>query len=414
MSRTPNARGVTDADRRGRDPITLRLADLVLPSSPEAFLRDDWGRAARWFGGNVGEQAQAILDLPAFELLLGTLNRAHEGWLHLARNGRKPVPADMVDAEGMLDLARIRAEFQDGETLYLTKAHRVCVPLMHLCRAVEVDLRALGVWLRAPVSAHVFLTPPRSQGFPPHRDEHGSFILQLEGVKEWDVYEDVEGQNEPRRPGRVEVSVPPMAQHTFSLTAGDVLYIPEWWVHAARTSDEHSLHVTLRMFPLRWIDLLEAVLPHLSALDQAVPNDSAGTASRISDSLGTLLDSSNVRDQLPALVRRFLERTVVPVTPLPDDGFGTMLTVQQVRSTTWLGKAAGVACAVAADGGTATLAFPGGTLSGPAELETVFEYVAAADRFRAVDLPTARGEYDRTALARKLVLAGILKVEGTP
>ena len=39
--------------------------------------------------------------------------------------------------------------------------------------------------LRIPVSANLYLTPEEERGFNPHYDMDDTFILQLEGVKEW-------------------------------------------------------------------------------------------------------------------------------------------------------------------------------------------------------------------------------------
>jgi hypothetical protein len=317
----------------------------------------------------------------------------------------------------MLDLTALRAAFHAGDTLYLTKAHRAWPPLMRLCRGVENELRGDGVRLRAPVSAHVFLTPPRSQGFAAHRDEHASLVLQLEGTKDWDVYEeDPDDDGQPRAPyrtGRVDVDRLRAVRQTFTLTPGNVLYLPEWWVHAARTGDRHSLHVTLRVFPLRWVDLLTAVLPQVDGLDRPVPHERAGSdgAARLAEDLVARLTSARVRAAISPLVRSHLDGTRVPTTALPDDGLGGVLAADRLGVTTRLARSAGTACAVATHGDVATLSFPGGTLTGPAELGPVFTYIADAVRFRPADLPAVGGEYDRTALARELLLAGVVRVE---
>ena len=388
----------------------LRLADLIRPVPLPAFLGEDWQRAARHYPSGLGGRGAELLDLASFELLLSTLNRAHEGWLHLVREGSRPVPDRMVDAEGMLRLAPVRAAFRDGHTLYLTKAHRVAAPLMRLGRAVEEDLRGQGVRLRSPVSAHVFLTPPRSRGFPPHRDEHASLVLQLEGTKDWEVYPDVRRPDEPRRPGLVgpgELGGPPT---TVRLSAGDALYVPEWWVHAARTGEAHSLHVTLRLFPLRWLDVLRAVLPDLAALDRPVPR-AAGGPEAVVRGLCRLLDGDAVRARLPDAVRVLLERMDVPETVLPDDGLGGILAAPRIDAATSLVRAAGMVCTVRRDGEEVRIGYPGGSMSGPVALEPVFRYVATVGRLRPADLPAASGEYDRVGLARELVLAGILRPE---
>ena len=49
----------------------------------------------------------------------------------------------------------------------------------------------------------------------------------------------------------------------FTLSAGEVLYVPSGHVHAARATDEPSLHLTLGLYPLRVLDVaIEAVAAH--------------------------------------------------------------------------------------------------------------------------------------------------------
>lgn len=388
------------------------LADLIRPALSGVILKG-WGRTARHFADCLAGRTEEILGLSSFEQLIATLPRADDGWLHLVRESARPVPADMLDTEGMLRLPQVRAAFLEGETLYLTKAHRISGPLMHLCRAVEVDLAAAGIRLRAPVSAHVFLTPPESRGFQPHRDGHGSLILQLHGSKEWEVYDDVGAADGPRRPGPVATDALAGELQTFKLTAGDVLYVPEWWVHAARASDRGSLHVTLRMFPLRWVDVLVASVPEVAALEEPVPSDRVRDAPDLAAGLMRMLQRTDVRDGLGVAARAFGRRTSVPGTALPDDGLGSALAVRTLEPTSWLTRSAGAICTVTRRGGTVELCFPGGSVTGPAALEPVFRHLAMAVRLRPADLPDAAGDYDRVGLVRELVRAGILTVEPT-
>jgi hypothetical protein len=391
--------------------IAPGLADLVQPASPAQFL-EGWGHTARHFAGSLAGQTEEILDLASFEQLLATLPRAGDGWLHMVRETARPVPADMFDADGMLRLAQVRAAFRGGETLYLTKAHRISRPLMHLCRAVEVDLAAAGIRLRAPVSAHVFLTPPESRGFKPHRDGHGSLILQLHGSKDWEVYDDVSGLQGPRRTGPVTTHALPGEPQTFTLTAGDVLYIPEWWVHAARASAQGSLHATLRLFPLRWVDVLAKVVPEVAALEEPVPSDCHHDPD-LAKGLLRVLERTDVQAAVDAAARAFGRRTSIPDTALPDDGLGSVLAAKSLKPMSWLVRSAGVVCAVTRRDDMVELGFPGGSLSGPAALEPVFWHLTSAVRLRPADLPDADGDYDRVELARQLVRAGILTVERT-
>jgi hypothetical protein len=355
-----------------------------------------------------------ILDLPGFEMLLATVNRAHEGWLQLARGGRKVIPADMVDDEGMLDLRQIRAAFRAGETLYLTKAHRLSPALMHLCRTIELDLVAHGVALRTPVSAHVFLTPPRSQGFPAHRDEHASFVLQIDGSKEWAVYEEAHRLEDVHRPGGVDPdSLASAKRGTFQLNPGDVLYLPEWWVHEASTSDSHSLHVTLRVFPLRWGDLLRELCAEIPILGDSVPRRMIDSPRELTDSLVDVLRSPGFHDPLLKLVSGLVRRHIVPKTVLPDDGFRQLLEADRVELGTWLTRSAGVSCHVFEEDVAVCIDFPGGVIRGPARLREVFEYVARVAILRACDLPSVGDhDYNRLDIVRKMVQGGLLRILG--
>jgi len=387
------------------------LSDLLRPTTVGSFLDDTWGRAPGVFRHDPG--GDPLLTLDGFERMLASLNRAHEGWLQLARGGRRVVPAEMVDADGLLDLRQVRAAFRDGETLYLTKAHRLSPSLMRLGRSVEVELAGHGVALRSPVSAHVFLTPPGSQGFPPHQDEHGSIVVQLDGSKEWAVHPPA-ATGEVRRPGGVDLLAlgPPTA---YRLDPGDVLYVPEWWAHEARTSSSHSLHVTLRAFPLRWADLVAGLCEMHPGLREALPRGVAGNPKALTELVVELLGSRAFLDPLPGQVEAEVRRRSMPSTVLPDDGLRQQLLLDRIGPDTRLVRSAGMVAQVVEDGGAVTITFPGGAIRGPAALRDVFDEVAASDEVRAADLPLPPGDDDpRLDVVRRMVRDGLLRLADDP
>jgi hypothetical protein len=388
------------------------LSRLIRPVNPQTFFQDRWGKAACLFTDSFGAEAGEILSLEAFERLLATLNRAHEGWLHFARGCLKKVPPDMVDQAGMLDMRKIRAALTSGETLYLTKAERLSPSLMHLCRDLELELMARGIGLRESVNAHVFLTPPDSQGFAPHRDEHASFVLQLDGAKEWTVYDPMEVTEGILRAGGVDPARLRLVKNrTYHLQVGDVLYIPEWWPHEARACSRHSFHVTIRIFPLRWIDLmLELCVVH-PALSEALPREATTNPQQISEALNGLLGSKPFVDRLPKLLDEIVRCKTVPRTALPADGFRQALALQQIELDTLLVRSAGTTCVIFATDGEVRLQFPGGSMRGPAALHKVFDYVVRTTSFRPRDLPAVTGHtYDRLTVARAMVREGLLRI----
>lgn len=390
------------------------LADLLRPTTVPDFLEVSWGRASSYYRGSVGDGAATILDLAGFELMLASLHHAHEGVLHLARSGgRRNLPLPMVDEDGMLDLRQVRQAFETGETLYLTKAQRISPVLMRMCRGIELDLADHGVALRAPVSAHVFLTPPRSQGFAPHRDEHGSLVVQLEGAKEWRVEDwGMTPGPVPRRPGELAArSWETAPRQTFLLEPGDVLYVPEYCAHEASTSSDHGLHVTIRMFPLRWVDVLDDVRDAVPGLTDVLPRHAADDPAAVAGRLADLLAASGVREALTESVRRRSARRAVPRTVLPDNGLAQMMQLPGIDEQTWLARVDGAVCHVAVEDYAVTITFPGGAVRGPTEVRAAFDYIARTQLLRACDLPNpGPGRLPVLEIVTKLVADGLLRI----
>src|SRR5207253_6727001 len=99
--------------------------------------------------------------------------------------------------------------------------------------------------LHHPVGAYLFLTPAAAQAFAPHYDPHDTFMLQIDGAKDWRVYDSVVTLPLPemRQPIQPEQLGEPILE--VRLEAGDLLYIPRGFAHQGLTADEPSLHLTL-------------------------------------------------------------------------------------------------------------------------------------------------------------------------
>lgn len=104
-----------------------------------------------------------------------------------------------------------------------------------------------------------YWTPANSQGFAPHYDDVDVFLLQMEGEKEWRLYDPLEKVDHLSRHSS-EDYVPeefPTPKFCFTLKAGDVLYMPRGMVHQGRTFPHtHSLHITFSANQMHsWADL---------------------------------------------------------------------------------------------------------------------------------------------------------------
>lgn len=175
-----------------------------------------------------------------------------EGSLALA-NATADVRDEYVAPSGAIDRAVVADAYRKGATIILNHLHQSDNTLATFCRALEKIFSC-------HVQTNVYLTPPDSQGFRTHYDNHDVFILQIEGEKSWRLYDQVDspyrGEGFVRRFKEAEAP-----SDTFVLKAGDCAYIPRGLTHDAIASgDAPSLHVTCGLIVRTWAELmLEAV-----------------------------------------------------------------------------------------------------------------------------------------------------------
>ncbi|WP_144124215.1 cupin domain-containing protein [Catellatospora sichuanensis] len=228
---------------------------------PAEFERVHWG--VRPLLRRAGRHDD-LLDLTAVDELLSErglrtpfLRIADAGTVVPARTftGGAGLGAEVTD---QIRDDRVLEQLADGATLIFQGLHRIWPPLQSFC----LDLaRELG----CAVQANAYLTPAGNQGFATHYDTHDVFVLQVAGVKHWQVHEPVHPDPLERQPwgGRAdEVAAQaigaPYLDHV--LDEGDVLYLPRGWLHAASAVDRTSLHITLGLRRPTRYSIVEALL----------------------------------------------------------------------------------------------------------------------------------------------------------
>lgn len=171
----------------------------------------------------------------------GTAEATAEVWREAMR-GTSPEPFDPDEAV---------AGFDAGDTIVLHGLHRRVPAIDRFAYDLEREIGQL-------IDVNAFLTPPDAQGLDPHYDHHDVVILQVEGTKHWTLWEaSVENPLPEYAPDQFEVRGAPWE---VSLEPGDVLYIPRGWTHAATTSSWTSLHLTVGMIPLPWLEVAHSFL----------------------------------------------------------------------------------------------------------------------------------------------------------
>lgn len=215
-----------------------QFSRLISPISPEVFFEQYWASENLHLRRGDSGWYDAILklaDLDAF-LQSGLLPAA---FVDVYLNGsRVPVEDWSKGVESPRGMERVvicgllLELYSRGATLVLNAVHQTLPSLAYLCRRLA---RELGY--RA--QANVYITPPNSQGFHRHKDDHEVLVLQITGSKSWLLY--------PANAAALSVD----------LLAGDLLYVPRCLEHHAQTSSSPSVHIALGLLPTYAFQLVE-------------------------------------------------------------------------------------------------------------------------------------------------------------
>jgi lysine-specific demethylase/histidyl-hydroxylase NO66 len=235
-------------------PVVSALSRCVGPV--ETFMATFWGRVPFYkSGADPGAFADLFSSLAVDRVLHTTSARLSR--LRLVKDGETLDPCSYLHQapsgplSEMPDIATLYGHFWSGATITLNGLQRYWPPLSRFCSDLERDLTH-------PIQANAYITPESSRGLAEHYDNHDVFVLQVSGVKHWDIYGEVKWPV-PSQP-RQEIGDTRAPQMEFDLEPGDCLYIPRGFVHAARTMTSTSIHLTVGVLAVVWHDILQEVL----------------------------------------------------------------------------------------------------------------------------------------------------------
>lgn len=156
---------------------------------------------------------------------------------------------------------------------------------------------------KCPISFNVYLNL-KANGIKPHFDVHHIFIIQMEGVKIWEI--GPISTEFPRHDFAPGAAAPP-SKESFSkkikLFPGDVMYVPLGLWHKTATNQE-SLHLAIGVMPPDWTDVLRALTRFVSDKNE----NWAGVLEFEADSLKERTVNNNVPSCInPAIIRKALD-----------------------------------------------------------------------------------------------------------
>jgi hypothetical protein len=293
---------------------------------------------------------------------------------------------------GMPNVAKIAREFERGATLVVQGMHHWWQPLAAFCRSLETQLGHSA-------QANAYFTPRRAQGLPVHHDTHDVFCLQLAGEKRWLIYDPVwELPLRDQKYDADKMGGPGDPVLDVTLRPGDTLYLPRGWLHAATTSEDESLHLTVGVNVYTWVEAFRAALDDC-ARDVAFRRSPSGDAAELMEALAARLSPNEVE-------RRRRRKLVKTRRPILDGQFEALRALESLDVDTELERRETVLAELEGN----SLRFEGTTLDFPEHVQEELEFVVAADApFRAADIPGSLDDEGRLLLVRRLVREGLLR-----
>ncbi|WP_017302834.1 cupin domain-containing protein [Spirulina subsalsa] len=289
--------------------MTEILANLITPLTVETFVGEIWTQKAVYL---PALHPQRFQELFAWEDLNHLLN------FHPLNNpdlrfhqGGQSWPDVPVKQGRDSRTETLRHRLKQGATLILNQVHQRHPPLAQWTAALQRDLGH-------PVQVNLYLSPPHQQGFNCHYDTHEVFILQLDGEKEWLIYDPTVAYptSETRQDSDLPPETPPYWQGV--LKPGDVLYIPRGHWHYAIALEQYSLHLTVGVSSPTGLDWLEWAIAQLQKQPQWRQNlpllhlDSQSLEQSLHH-LGTALTQWITSDQTLQAYRQHLQHQQPPL-----------------------------------------------------------------------------------------------------
>ena len=398
-------------------PLSLQLEDLLRPIAPETFFRDSWEKSPAIIARGAEGHYAGLFSLRDLDQLI-----AFSRPKFADRSGFESAPptrptyvrgllADQplmtpVANPGIADLRRV---YDQGQSVVLMGLQQRWPSVARLCRNLEAEFHC-------PVHANLYLTPPGSQGFAAHYDPHDVFILQLEGVKHWRLFDRTELL--PLATDKVVPPAPPLgAARDVRLQPGDLLYLPRGHVHDAHTNDKFSLHLTIGINVYRWADLLHhAVLcasRKESRFRESIPGGAlpVGTAllkQQFQHLLALLSDGAQDGDLFDAAAGSLADQFYRQLPMLPGTQFSSDVDLEAVDLETVLENQGQAMCRVLENDEGVAIEFPGNRVTGPQRIAAALRFIAAHERFTVRELPDDLNAQGKVVLARRLVREGLL------
>lgn len=230
----------------------MNFAHLIHPCTVEKFFQDHYEKAfllnTRVQPGYYSE----VLNEAGLDLFFAQQD-LNPATIKLVKDGVS-IPADLwtkttEHSAGPLKTfichEKVFKHYYEGATIVINAADKMIPGITKVCLAMERETRLL-------FQCNIYITPPNSQGFSMHYDDHDIFSLQIKGTKRWKMYNSGEELPTTKAPFRKK----PELISEIELHAGDLLYMPRGLVHEAFATTTSTIHLNLSCKGVHGFDLI--------------------------------------------------------------------------------------------------------------------------------------------------------------
>ncbi len=314
-----------------------RFQNLLFPITPEDFFKTHLGRKPLHITG-APEKLAGLFDWVDLNRIINTANIWNANTFKLVLDNEQ-VPANTYMAQGFLDVKTVSDYIAKGASVVLSGMETYCEGSAALAASLQA---AIGGYSQC----NLYCSFKQHPGFLPHFDLMDVFVFQIDGEKDWTIYE-TQFENPMLKPGCHQMSFT-REQHAenkgaiekqVTMKPGDVLYIPKGKYHAAVASSDFSLHLTYGIEPPRALHFIESIVDALyldADFRQEMPHyDNAEAYDRLIDQLADKLHERMTSEAAKHQIRddhRKLSLQNVARFHLPHEGIGRNFRVRLLGS----------------------------------------------------------------------------------
>ena len=394
---------------------------LIAPYTADQFFTAYWETKPLAISGRQADYYETVLSGSDIDYILSTsflLDRSHVELLG-AINNPELLGKDYVSAAYQA--------YQQGASFRIRGINRHWKALWLLCRQIE------GVFA-FPVGANLYCTPKNSHGLERHYDRHDTLILQIAGSKHWALYSSPEKLPLEHVPllafeklgEATQYRGAPVVEDVVALTAseeptdefvmepGDFLYLPRGFVHEARTSTDLSVHVTIGIHALTWLDLIAVSLGQFGHKDprfrKALPvgfNQRSAGASFKEEFGGLLQTFSRAADVSSALEE--IDSSLIWNQQAVGEGSIIQGEATALTADTTVEHRPGLLSRFVVDGDIVRLAAAHSDVSLPKHFEPTLRFVSENRSFRIGAMPGGLSDHSKINLVHRLIKNGFLR-----